>query len=171
MSKAKLIERLEWYYPMERFHTYVTFPLIAILLLLFYSATDILFVLYGLAVCIYILYQGQHYWKLKLYRLTEREFDQQKNLAFFKRSKRINIILIAAMPLIFLLQWYIAEWSFTSDILLIGGWVANIFAVVEHLNYYVIQISIDNEADVDYLKQNKRLKKAHLARDLEAGKI
>ena len=171
MSKAKLIKRLKWYYPTERFHTYVTFPLIAILLLLFYSAKDILFILYGLFICIYILYQGQHYWKLKLYKLTDRSFDQQKNLAFFERSKRINIILIAAIPFVFLLQWYVANWSFTSDNLIIYAWIANIFAVVEHLNYYVIQISIDNEADVDYLKKNKRLKKAHLAKDLEVGKI
>jgi len=171
LSKAKLIKRLKWYYPTERFHTFVTFPLIAILLLLFYSVTDIFFLLYGLLVCIYILYQGQHYWKLKLFKLTNRPFDQQKNLAFFERSKRINLILIAAIPLVFLLQWYVTNWSFSSNNLIIWGCLANLFAVVEHLNYYVIQISIDNEADVDYLKKNRRLKKAHLAKDLEAGQI
>jgi hypothetical protein len=85
MSKKELIKRLNWYYPMERMHAFITFPLITVYLIYTNSLSDILFLLYGLIICIFILFQGQHYWKLKLNRFTGKSFDQKKNLTFFRK--------------------------------------------------------------------------------------
>lgn len=80
MSKTELIKRLNKTYKMERSHAFITFPAIAIYLLFTRSPLDILFLLYGLILCIFILFQGQHYFKIKLERLKGNSIDQQKNL-------------------------------------------------------------------------------------------
>ena len=88
MSKNELIQRLNKTYKMERSHAFFTFPAIAIYLLFNHSLVDILFLLYGLILCIFILFQGQHYFKLKLKSLHGNSFDQNKNLLFFRKSKK-----------------------------------------------------------------------------------
>ncbi len=60
MSKASLVKRLSCYYPLEKFHACFTFPLIAIYLLLRNPITDIVFLMYGLVLIIFILFQGQY---------------------------------------------------------------------------------------------------------------
>ncbi|MGG1764330.1 general stress protein, partial [Parageobacillus toebii] len=42
-----------------------------------------------------------------------------------------------------------------------------IFAVIEYINYFYIQLSYDNISDIKFLVQTKRLKKAALAKELE----
>lgn len=132
-TKKDLIKRLNYYYPMERMHAFLTFPLIVIYLISINSILDIVFLLYGLILCISILYQGQHYWKLKLNRITKKAFDQDKNLEFFRKSKRINLIMIALIPLIFVVQLYLADWKFKTDNLMFWGWMPNIFGILEHI--------------------------------------
>lgn len=121
MSKQKLIKRLKTYYPMERFHAFVTFPLIVVYLILKNSFTDIYFLLYGLLICIVILIQGQYYWKLKLYRLINKPFNQEKNLNIFKNSKKLNLILIGLIPIIFLIQLYLNDWQIIPENLIVWG--------------------------------------------------
>lgn len=171
MSKRKMIKRLKSYYPMERFHAFVTFPAILIYLILENSFTDIFFLLYGVLICIIILIQGQHYWKLKLYRLMNKPFNQEKNLNIFKNSKKINLILIGLIPIIFGFQFYLNEWQFIPENLILWGVLANLFAVLEHINYYNRQLMIDNSSDLEYLKRNKRLKVASLAKDLKENEL
>lgn len=171
MSKKALIKRLSWYYPLEKFHAFVTFPLLVVYLLYHYALADILFLVYGLVVCILILLQGQHYWKLKLHRLSGKTFSQVKSLQFFRKSKRVNIILIGLMPLVLLLQLSITDWRTIPDNLMIWAVCANAFAVLEHINYYHRQLMIDNEADLRYLLTNRKLKIASLKKDLEESKL
>ncbi|SDL37801.1 hypothetical protein [Kriegella aquimaris] len=171
MSKRKMIKRLKSYYPMERFHAFVTFPAILVYLILENSFTDIFFLLYGVLICIIILIQGQHYWKLKLYRLMNKPFNQEKNLNIFKNSKKINLILIGLIPIIFGFQFYLNEWQFIPENLILWGVLANLFAVLEHINYYNRQLMIDNSSDLEYLKRNKRLKVASLAKDLKENEL
>ncbi len=171
MSREKLIKRLEWYYPTERLHAFVTFPSVVALVLAFNAFVDVIFLVYGLLVCVFILYQGQHYWKLKLRRLKGERVEQRKNLRFFRNSKFANQILISLMPAVLLLQFFISNWELKAENLM--GWAvfANAFAIIEHLNYYVRQISIDNKADLRYVLKQKRLKKASLAKDLDNDHI
>lgn len=171
MSKNRLITRLKWYFPMERFHAFVTFPIVIIYLLFSFPTHSIVFLIYGLLICIVILYQGQHYWKLKLKRLQGESFDNTENIKFFKTSKKINRILIGLIPLFFLLQLGLQNWNIGVNKMLFWGLLANFFAVLEHINYYHTQLMIDNEYDLKYLLRNKRLKKASLAKDLLDGKI
>lgn len=126
---------------------------------------------YGLIICIVILYQGQLYWKLKLNRLTGKNVNQEKNIRFFSKSKRLNWLLISLMPLVFLSQLYIQSWNFEDNDMLRWGILANVFAILEHVNYYHIQLMIDNKYDVEYLLKNRRLKQASLAKDLVENRI
>jgi len=171
MSKKALIKRLSWYYPLEKFHAFVTFPLLVAYLLYNHALKDILFLVYGLLVCIVILLQGQHYWKLKLHRLSGKPFNQVKQLQLFRKSEWANLILIGLMPLVLLLQLYFAGWEIKLDNQMFWAVCANAFAVLEHINYYHRQLMVDNEADLRYLLTNKRLKIASLRKDLEESKL
>ena len=171
MSKQRLIQRLKWYYPLERFHTYVTVPVTIVFLLLSFPARDLIFMTYGLVVCTVILFQGQLYWKLKLDRLLGKSINQQASLSFFRKSKRVNVVLIIVMLPVFLVQLFVQEWDVSANNLMTWSIVANAFAILEHINYYHIQLMIDNEYDAKYLITNKRLKKSSLAKDLQENKI
>jgi hypothetical protein len=166
LPKEELINRVKWLYLNERIHAIVTFPAIIIYLLINHSVSDIFLLMYGLLVCTIILLQGQHYWKLKLFRLTARPIDQERNIRFFYKLKNINLILIGLIPVIFILQLYLSNWSVKGENLFAWAIFANIFAVLEHINYYHIQLMIDNKRDLEYLMKNKRFKTASLKKDL-----
>lgn len=171
MTKKDVIKRLKWYYPMERLHAFITFPLIGIYLLFTNSFLDILFILYGLVLCICILFQGQLYWKLKLDRLTEKAFDQNKNLMFFRKSKKRNLFMIGLIPLIFIIQLYFSNWEVKTENLMLWAIIVNVFGILEHINYYNRQLMIDNTSDLNYVIRNRKLKIASLAKDLLENKI
>lgn len=166
MTKARLIKRLQWYYPTERFHAYCTFPLLLLYSIYANPIQDIVFLIYGLIVCIFILFQGQLYWKLKLQRLQGKSINQDKYLSFFKKSKKTNVILITLIPVVFVLQLKLQKWDVMTNKMLFWGILANVFAVLEHINYYFVQLMIDNTFDMQYVIRNKRLKRASLAKDL-----
>lgn len=171
MSRKRLIERLKWYYPVERIHAFVTFPALLLYSIYSNSVEEIIFLMYGLIVCIVILYQGQHYWKLKLKRLKGEEFDAKRNIRFFFSSKKINQILISLIPAFFLIQLSFQNWSMWDNKMLFWGILANVFAVLEHINYYHTQLMIDNQYDLQYVIRNRRLKKASLAKNLAENKL
>jgi hypothetical protein len=171
MSKKELIKRLSWYYPMEKMHAFVTFPSIQIYLLFTNSIHNIIFLLYGLSLCIFILFQGQQYWKLKLYKLSGKSFDQGKNLMFFRRSKKINIFMIGLIPLVFIIQLYLNNWTLKTENLMLWASIANVFGILEHINYYNRQLMIDNPSDLYYVMRYKKLKIASLAKDLSENEI
>lgn len=170
MNKQKLIKRFKSLYLVERFHAFVSFPLMVLYLMLNYSFADIFFLVYGLLVCTIILIQGQHYWKLKFYRLINKPFNQDKNLKSFNNSKILNLVLIALMPILLGIQIFQNNWHIISKGLILGV-LANAFAVLEHINYYIRQLMIDNWADLNYLMRNKRLKIASLAKDLKENEL
>lgn len=155
---------------MEMMHAFITFPLMALWLIINKPFSDILFLLYGLALCIFILCQGQHYWKLKLYTLTGRAFDRNKNLTFFRNSKKSNLVMITLIPIVFIVQLYFNNWTLNGNLML-WGIFANVFGILEHINYYNRQLMVDNVSDVNYLLKNKKLKTASLAKDLMENKF
>lgn len=154
----------------EMLHAIITFPLIAVYLIFTKPFSEILFLLYGLALCIFILYQGQLYWKLKLYTLTGRTFNRNKNLTFFRNSKRSNLVMIALIPLVFVIQLYLNNWTLDLNLML-WAIIANVFGVLEHINYYNRQLMVDNASDLKYILKNKKLKTASLAKDLLENKF
>lgn len=132
---------------------------------------DTLFLTYGLFLMTVILFQGQHYWKLKLYRLTHKHFDQHKSIELFKKCRRLNILLIALIPIIFFVQLCLNQWAIKPENLLVWAVAANVFGVLEHINYYHRQLMIDNVADVQYLVRNRKLKIASLKKDIEQNEL
>ncbi|KON90297.1 hypothetical protein AF332_13555 [Sporosarcina globispora] len=42
-----------------------------------------------------------------------------------------------------------------------------IFAILEYINYFHIQLSYDNRSDINSLKQTKRFKQASLSKDFK----
>ncbi|AKP53194.1 hypothetical protein [Cyclobacterium amurskyense] len=171
MGKQKLINRLKKYYPMERFHAFVSFPLIFIYLIFKNSISDIVFLLYGLLICIVILIQGQHYWKLKYYRLIEKPFNQEKNLNLFKNAKKLNLLLIGLIPVVFIIQLFLNNWKIIPENLMLWAVLANLFGIFEHINYYNRQLMVDNSSDMAYIKRNRKLKVASLAKDLKENQF
>ncbi|QQX76822.1 MULTISPECIES: hypothetical protein [Aequorivita] len=171
MGKEKLIKRLRWYYPLEKLHTFFTFPLLAIYFLTQHPFVKSIWFLYGMMVCIFILYQGQKYWQLKLWRLVGKPFSQVKNLKFFKKAKRINFLLIMGMPVILVVQLLIVNWSVADFEILLWSFAANLFAILEHINYYHTQLMIDNTSDIAFIFRNKKLKTASLAKDLKENRF
>ena len=170
MSKAKIVKRLSWYYPTERFFAFM-FLGVFLCVFFWFPLSNISFLLYGLFVVTLILFQGQHYLKLKLYRLTNVPFEQEKNLVLFRKSKTLNIILISAMPLVFVLQLRLSDWTVKAENQIVWAFAANVFGILEHINYYHRQLSIDNLADVGYVLRNRKLKVASLQKDLIDNEI
>jgi len=169
MRKDKIIKRLEWYYPTELFNAWL-FTGITLFVIYTYKITDTFFLVYGLTIMTFILFQGQHYWKLKLYRLTNKKFDETKNLKLFRRAKQINMVLIAIIPFVLGLQWLTTN-TIIENNLFLWGILANVIGVLEYINYYHRQLMIDNLSDIKYLLRNKRLKVASLKKDLDESKI
>lgn len=171
--KQSLRKRFRNYYLLERLHTVCTFPCLIIYSILENNFVDIVLLLYGLFICNFILAQGQHYWKLKFYVLSNRDFDQQCNIRFFLIAKKINIALISAIPLIAFIQMYLYGWAINSHNIniVVLSILANIFAILEHINYYNVQLMIDKKSDFQYLLRNKRFKVASLKSDLRQNNI
>jgi len=170
MSKNRLIKRLSWYYPTELFNVFL-FTGILTWIVIEYPIADILLLIYGLALMIIILIQGQYYWKLKLAVLKGKIINQKAALKFFRVSKRVNSVLIAIIPIVFFIQFYLNNWTASFDSFM--GWAlfTNVFGILEYINYYHIQLMIDNNYDLNYLKTNKKLKVAALNKSLRENKI
>ena len=158
------------YNPTELFNAWL-FTGITLFVIYTYKFADAFFLVYGLIIMTFILFQGQHYWKLKLFRLTNKKFDEAKNLKLFRRAKQINVVLIAIIPFVFGLQWLTSNRPIAENNLFLWGILANVIGVLEHINYYHRQLMIDNLSDIKYLLRNKRLKVASLKKDLDESKI
>lgn len=171
MGKEKLIKRLSWYYPLEKIHAFITFPLLTLYFVLKNPIIQSIWFIYGMVLCIIILYQGQKYWQLKLWRLQNKPFSQKKNLNFFNNAQRINQLLILGIPVIFAIQYFIIDWSTVDFNVIFYSSVVNIFAILEYINYYHKQLMVDNTSDLQYIIRNKKLKTASLAKDLKKNRI
>lgn len=170
MSKRRLIKRLSWYYPTELFNVFL-FTGIMIWLLINFPFLEILSLLYGLLIMTVILFQGQYYWRVKLKNLQGKSINQDVTLAYFRISKKFNLVLIALIPFALFIELYLNSWVISNSILY--GWAifANIFGILEYINYYHYQLMYDNVHDLKYLQINKKLKIASLKKDLIENKI
>lgn len=119
----------------------------------------------------FVVYQGQRYWKLKLWRLQGWEFDEARHLRFFAAAKQTNRGLILLMPAVLAGQWLLAGGRLEPANHLTWALLANVFGALEQINYYHRQLMIDNTYDIAYLRFNRRLKIASLAKDLREGKL
>ncbi|MCB0795506.1 MAG: hypothetical protein KDB88_12280 [Flavobacteriales bacterium] len=148
MTKERLIQRLGWYYPTERAHAFLTFPVILLVILYYHPFRNVVLLTYGMVVCIVVLYQGQHYWKLRLHRLKGLPVAQDQALRFFRRSKGWNVMLILCMVPIMIAELYLDRRKPCFQEMFLWGALTNLFAILEHVNYYHVQLMVDNMYDV-----------------------
>lgn len=120
----------------------------------------------ALVLVVYILIQGSIYWHLKLQVLAKRTELPRYFAPLFRFFRRSNVVAVAGMGLALVLVLLSGQAS-RADV---AWWTGlTVFAVLEHVNYYVYQLMHDTRRDLKYLWRYRRLRRSALAEDLEAG--
>ena len=116
----------------------------------------------------FLLVQGSTYWYSKWRRLKS-ENTSVTPIGMVHRLKKVqkwNIGLMIVPPFMFVfdvVKWYP---SLPLGGLYLSGFIY-IFAILEYINYFHIQLSYDNRSDMKYLFKSKKLKQASLSKDFE----
>ena len=79
--------------------------------------------------------------------------------------------MIGLIPLVFIIQLYFNNWEVKTENLIFWAIIANVFGILEHINYYNRQLMIDNASDLNYVIRNRKLKIASLAKDLKENEF
>lgn len=113
----------------------------------------------GFALFALLLVEGAAYWATKLRQLAARR-RVLPGVAAFAFARRANVVVLA-------LGLILICWSVVTDPG-VGSWPGlgfGLFAVLEHVNYFHVQLMYDNAADTRHLRAHG-LRRSHLARDL-----
>ncbi|WP_017586350.1 hypothetical protein [Nocardiopsis ganjiahuensis] len=117
--------------------------------------------LVGFALLALLLGQGGTYWWLKLRQLRTRA-PHPPGIALLGALCHLNTALFALGGI--LIAWSGAQGAHGTH--LWPGAALWAFALIEHLNYFHLQLSHQNRADLARLRRTRRLHRSHLARDL-----
>ncbi|OCS82903.1 hypothetical protein [Caryophanon tenue] len=109
-----------------------------------------------------LLVQGSYYWyhQLKSYRKRQRIPLQIVRQLY--RFQRINWFIMPIPLIIFIIEASSISWQ--------TWWLRfaiYVFALLEYINYFHVQLSYDNVADIRYLCTHKQLKRATLQKDFQ----
>lgn len=116
----------------------------------------------------FIFLQGTIYWREKLKRLRNND-TRTTSIKLIRQLilfKRINKIIIGAGIVAFAIDFI--RWNSalpSAGLLLTLG--IYVFALLEFINYYYIQLSYDNKADIRNLLSNRRLKRACINKEIK----
>lgn len=115
-----------------------------------------------------LLVQGSVYWYSKWRRLKSEHTSVTpiRMVQRFQKVQKWNIVLIIVPPFMFVIDFFRLYPSLPIGGLSISGFIY-IFAILEYINYFHIQLSYDNSSDIKYLLKSKRLKQACLSKDFE----
>ena len=111
----------------------------------------------GFALFAILLVQGAAYWTAKLRQPARSPLPGARAFA----AARLGIPLLLAAGLLFL-GWSVVRDPGAGNL---PGLGFALFAVLEYVNYFHIQLMYDNAEDLRYLRTHG-LRRAHLARDL-----
>lgn len=116
----------------------------------------------------FILIQGTYYWHSKWKRLTteKKSITPVRTVKHLKKLKPVNISIIIFSVIIFFIDVYIHYPSLPIGGLLLSGFIL-IFACLEFINYFYVQLSYDNRSDLRYLIKTKKLKRSCLNQDIK----
>ena len=116
----------------------------------------------------FILIQGVYYWYSKWKRLkTEnKSITPTKTVRLLEKAKKINIGIIIFSVFAFCVDVFIHYPLLPIRGLYLSGFIY-IFAILEFINYFYIQLSYDNAADIKYLIKTKKLKRSSLNKDFK----
>ena len=116
----------------------------------------------------FLLLQGTIYWysKLKRLRIENISMTPVWIVRLLKRLKLINIILVFVSIVMFVIDFLQFYSSLPIKGLIIAAFIY-IFAVLEFINYFYIQLSYDNISDIKYLLKTKKLKQSCIRKDFQ----
>lgn len=116
----------------------------------------------------FLLVQGSVYWYVKWRRLKSenKSVTPIRIVKLLKNVKKWNIGFIIVLPLMFVIDFLKWQPSLPIGGLWISGFIY-IFAIIEYVNYFHIQLSHDNLSDIKHLLKAKKLKQACLSKDFE----
>lgn len=116
----------------------------------------------------FLLIQGSFYWYSKWRRLKREKISvtPMNVVQLLWRLKKWNIGLISLTPVAFVADYIKWNPALPIDGLSLSFFIY-IFAVLEYINYFHIQLSYDNRSDLQYLRRTKGLKKSSLNRDFK----
>jgi len=151
--REKLLKRLRSHYRLEFFNAF-GLPFLFVLNSIVHNQpfginSIVAFILNGI-----ILLEGSFLWYSIYHKLTEKL--DTNFIRIFRLFKSINLFLIILTIAL------IAFNQFKSTFEQIGTISFLILAILEHINYYEVQLMYDSKNDVKYLRLFKRLKKSKL---------
>ncbi|MCC3647066.1 general stress protein [Cytobacillus oceanisediminis] len=114
-----------------------------------------------------LLLQGSIYWFVKWKRLKKENTSAApiRLVEHLWTIKKWNIATILIIPAAFIADFYMWQPSIPQGITITA--FIYIFAILEYINYFHIQLSYDNRSDINSLKQTKRFKQACLSKDFK----
>ncbi|MFD3688393.1 hypothetical protein ACFWTE_26635 [Nocardiopsis sp. NPDC058631] len=115
----------------------------------------------GLGLVALLLLEGGTYWWLKVHQLSARA-PRPAGLGLFRALGRLNLVLFALGGAVIVGAWATGA----SGAHLWPGVALWGFAVLEHVNYFHLQLSHQSRADLARLRRTRRLHPSPLARDL-----
>ena len=115
-----------------------------------------------------LLLQGTYYWYSKWSRLRAERISITpiKTVLQLQKFKKLNkiVIVLAVFAFIFdLVKWY-PSWPIWG--IAVAAFIF-IFAILEYINYFYVQLSYDNLYDIRNLMKAKKLKKSCINKDFE----
>ncbi|MDA0564753.1 hypothetical protein LG943_10495 [Streptomonospora sp. S1-112] len=115
----------------------------------------------GFALFALLLVEGSAYWWAKAAQVRSRSF-RPAGLPLFRILRMANPVLLAA-------GGAVVAWGFAGQVPWTHVWPGAglaVFALAEHVNYFHVQLSHQNRADLARLRRTRRPHRSHLARDL-----
>ena len=166
--KSKLVSRLQWYGPMERFNAVVFLPGVGAYLVWSFPDLAVWPALWATFLNVMLLWQGSHYWILKLKVLLGEKVDESLELSRFRRWKYRNLLWFYPM-LVWMPVCWLAQPPTSGQV----NWAVGLLfsALLEQVNYFHVQLMVDNVRDVKWLMRNRRLKEASLAKDIRQSRL
>ncbi len=122
----------------------------------------------GLLTCAVVLAEGAVYWWACYDHLILGDPAlRDRVIPLLARAQPVNVVVLAVSASVLTARALgdVAAGGRSSPDLLVGlGWVG--VAVLEHVNYFHVQLMHDTASDLRRLRRSRRLPRAHLARDL-----
>ncbi|RHW34047.1 general stress protein [Lysinibacillus yapensis] len=168
--KSNLEKRFKYLYTGERFAIILFIPLSCLINYTYPNLQLYSLLSFWISFCLllFILIQGTYYWHSKWKRLiTEKKSKTPiKTVRLLKKMKTINIVIIISSIILFIIDILVHYPNLPIKGLLINGFIF-IFAILEFINYFYIQLSYDNLSDIKYLIKTKKLKRSCLSKDFK----
>lgn len=116
----------------------------------------------------FLLLQGTVYWYVKRKRLKREKTSITPVwiIQRLKTIKKMNIVLIFTGLVPFVIDLFYWYPSLPLAGLYVSGFIY-VFALLEYINYYYVQLSYDCISDIKYLLKSKKLKQACINKDFK----